>query len=115
MEITSRIENDVIVISLSGRFDSSTVKNFKSTVTSLIEKHSPNIVFDLAAVRYIDSSALGSIVSLMRSVRDNDGDIKIASLTDKIRSVFELTRLHQVFDIYDDPDVAAQSFASAKS
>ncbi len=111
MNIDSKTENNVAIITLSGRFDSHTVKNFKSSITSLIESHVTNFVIDLAAVTYIDSSALGNLVSFLRSVRETDGDIKIASLTAKIRSVFELTRLHQVFDIYDDPNSAARSFS----
>ncbi|WP_136806953.1 STAS domain-containing protein [Desulfosediminicola flagellatus] len=112
MDITHTTENSVTIITLSGRFDASTVKDFKSTVNSLIIKTSGGLVFDMAAVTFVDSTALGSLVSLLRAFREKDGDIKIAALTNKIRSVFDLTRLNQVFDIYDDPQAAVRSFSS---
>lgn len=112
MNIDHNKIDDVTIIALAGRFDSSTVKDFKATVNSLIENSPVKFVFDMGAVTYVDSSALGSLVSFLRSVREDNGDIRIASLTDKIRSVFNLTRLHKVFEIYDDPNAAVKSFSS---
>jgi len=37
-------------------------------------------------------------------------DVKIASLQDQVRAIFELTRLHRIFEIFDDTEAAVKSF-----
>jgi len=50
------------------------------------------------------------LVSSLRTVNRLGGDIKIAALRDQVRAIFELTRLHCIFGIYEDRTAAAMSF-----
>ncbi|MBL7213920.1 MAG: STAS domain-containing protein, partial [Desulfobacteraceae bacterium] len=59
---------------------------------------------------FTDSSGLGSLVSSLRSLNKLGGDIKIASLQDQVRAIFELTRLHRVFQVFDEREEAVKSF-----
>ena len=65
--------------------------------------------FNMAEVDFIDSSGLGSLVSCLRLVNKEDGNIRLSSLQGQIRSLIELTRLHRVFQIFDDCDAAVKS------
>jgi anti-sigma B factor antagonist len=112
MKIESIVDDSVTIIALVGRFDASVVTMFKKFVDDLETKEQANYVVDLAEVDYIDSGGLGCLVSFLRRVRQNDGDIKVSTLSDKVRSVFEITRLHRIFEIYDERSAAVRSFAT---
>ena len=110
MEILEEKINGVEVLNLTGRLDASSAKDFKEKVGSLAKEKRVNLVIDMGAIDFIDSSGLGSLVASLRSVNKLGGDIKIASLQDPVRSIFEITRLHRIFEIFDDSLTAAKSF-----
>jgi len=112
MKIEMTSSGSVTTIALSGRFDSSVVPEFRQMIDTLPTEQPVNYVIDLAEVQYIDSGGLGCLVAFLRRVRQAGGDIKVATLTDKVRAVFELTRLHRIFEIYDNSTAAERSFAS---
>lgn len=110
MEIRKTTIQDVDVLALEGRLDASSAEDFKNGVQELIRDGRVNIVVDLGAVNFLDSSGLGSLVAALRSVNKLDGDIKLASLQEPVRLIIELTRLHRVFDIFDNITDAVESF-----
>jgi anti-sigma B factor antagonist len=110
MEIREEKINDVEVLKLEGRLDASSAKDIKEKVELLTEKNRVKLVLDMGGVDFIDSSGLGSLISVLRSVNKLGGDIKISALQNQVRAIFELTRLHRIFGIYDDSDGAAMSY-----
>ncbi len=112
MKIETNISESITTISLSGRFDATVVGRFKEFLNSLSPNGAERYVVDLANLQYIDSGGLGCLVSFLRRVRQNGGDIKVATLSGKVRAVFELTKLHRIFEIYDDSSAAIKSYAT---
>ena len=110
MNIQTIENNHSTTIILTGRFDASVAQKFKETINALLTKNNTHYVIDLAGVDYMDSGGLGSLVASLRRVREKDGEIKLSSPNNKVRKVFELTRTHRIFDIYDNNDIAVQSF-----
>jgi len=110
MEIREEKVNDVEVLKLEGRLDASSAKDIKEKIELLTKGNRMKVVIDMGGIDFIDSSGLGSLVSSLRSVNKLGGDIKISALQDQVRAIFELTRLHRIFGIYDDSDAAAKSF-----
>lgn len=110
MKITQEVNNQTGILKLAGRLDAASVKSLKESVNSLVSKKIIYIVIDMAEVDFIDSSGLGSLVSCLRQVNKENGDIRLSSLEDQIRALIELTRLHRVFQIFDDCEAAIKSF-----
>ena len=110
MEIVDEKMAGVNVLRLEGRLDAPSAKDFKEKVGELVQEKRLNLVIDMAAIDFIDSSGLGSLVSALRSVNKLRGEIKIASLQDQVRAIFELTRLHRIFEIFDEREDAIKSF-----
>ncbi|MBW1783825.1 MAG: STAS domain-containing protein [Deltaproteobacteria bacterium] len=110
MEIGQETINDVQILKLEGRLDASSAKGFKEKIGTLTRENHVKLVVDMGAVDFIDSSGLGSLVSALRTVNKLGGDIKVSALQDQVRAIFELTRLHRIFGIYDDSDAATKSF-----
>lgn len=110
MKITVEDMQGIKNLSLAGRFDASSATLFRDTVKTLLQGGAGKYVVDFQQVDYIDSGGLGSLVSSLRQIRQVEGDIKVSGLNDKVRSVFELTRLHRIFEIFEDTPQAVRSY-----
>jgi anti-sigma B factor antagonist len=76
----------------------------------LFESGTKDLLVDLKEVRFIDSSGLGVLVSGYKNASTHQGSIKLCNLQTQVKSMFELTRLHRVFDIYQTIDEALESY-----
>ena len=110
MKISQQQIEDVDVLVLKGRLDAASAKELKGQVNSLEQENRVKLIIDMAGVDFIDSSGLGSLVSSLRKVNEKQGDIRVVALQKQVRSVFELTRLHCIFGIFDDVEAAVRSF-----
>lgn len=113
MEIRENKIGNVMVLKLIGRLDSLTTKNFREKIKSMVQQRQVFLVLDMSEVDFMDSSGLGSLVAALRSVGQEAGNIKIAGLQPRVRALFELTRLHQIFEIFEDITNAVDSYARA--
>ncbi len=111
MNIKHEIQGEIRIISLrEERLDAHNSDLLKSELNSLFESGAKNIVIDLKEVRFIDSSGLGVLVSGFKNASARQGSLTLCSLQNQVRSMFELTRLHRVFDIYTTIDEALEHF-----
>ena len=110
MEISEERINDIYLLVLSGRLDATCSAQLKDTVSAMIDAQKMKILIDLSAVHFIDSSGLGMLVACLRSAAKANGTLKITSLQESPKKLFEVTRLDRVFEIFDDRDSAIKSF-----
>ena len=104
-------EPDVLVINLvETNLDASNVREFKDSVGSMLEG-SKKVVFDMGQVKFIDSSGLGALVSCLRQVNGRDGDLRLCNMSSTVRALFELMRMHRVFNIQPSIEDAVRSYA----
>jgi anti-sigma B factor antagonist len=95
----------------SETLDADSSHGFKRAVTRQIGA-GKNLVLDLAAVQFVDSSGLGAILSLLREFTQTGGRLKLAALAPNVRAVFELVRMHRILEIYNRREEAIRSFAN---
>jgi anti-sigma B factor antagonist len=101
---------DVTVVELPGAaLDSSISPDFKAAA-SLLMKPGAKVVFDLTRTRFVDSMGLGVIVSCLRQVHAVKGELKLCGLNNAVRTLFELVRMHRVFEIFNTREEAVRSF-----
>lgn len=105
-----RVDNILIVKPLEKRIDASTATEFKGKIVDLINSGSTKIVLDLANVDFIDSSGLGAIVSCLKTIGDN-GDLVISGIQETVMSLFRLTRMNRVFQIFSSEQEAIQALS----
>ena len=110
MELMCECIGDVIVVVLAGaQLDASTAEEFKRDITPVLEAHT-QVVFDLSQLGFVDSSGLGAFLSCLRHVHARGGDLKLCSLPQPIRALFELVRMHRIFHIFDTQEAAIRAF-----
>ena len=110
MEISEERINDIYLLVLSGPLDATCSAQLKDTVSAMIDAQKMKILIDMSAVHFIDSSGLGMLVACLRSATAAGGILKITSLQESPRKLFEVTRLDRVFEIFNDRDTAVTEF-----
>jgi anti-sigma B factor antagonist len=110
MELMCESIGDVMVVILVGaQLDASTAEEFKRDITPVLEAHT-QVVFDLSQLGFVDSSGLGAFLSCLRHVHAQGGDLKLCGLSQPIRALFELVRMHRIFHIFDTQEAAIRAF-----
>ena len=92
------------------RLDAHNSGDLKTQMLKFFEQGKNNLVVDMQAVRFVDSSGLGALVSGFKNASSRNGSLKLTGLQLQVKSMFELTRLHRVFEIYNDAEEALGSF-----
>jgi anti-anti-sigma factor len=112
MEIRHEKENNVMVITPEGEsLDAKDAPDFKDKVIDLIYTNdSDNVVLNLTHLNFIDSSGLGSFLSILRLLHSRGGELKLSGMNKSIRTMFELVSMHKIFEIYDTSQDAIKSF-----
>ncbi len=111
LTIASRKVDGVAVLDLSGRITLGEGSvQLRDAIRGLIGKGSRSILLNLGDVNYIDSSGLGELVSAFTTAKNQQAEVKLLKLTNKVHDLLQLTKLYTVFDIYDDEAVAIASF-----
>jgi anti-sigma B factor antagonist len=100
----------VIVFVKEERLDAHNSEELKAELNRIFGEGSRDVVIDLKQVRFIDSSGLGVLVSGFKNASTRQGNLKLSALQTQVKSMFELTRLHRVFDIFPTVDDALDSF-----
>jgi anti-sigma B factor antagonist len=110
MTLTMENFEDVTVVEVPGAaLDSSISSDFKTAASSLM-KPGAKVVFDLTRTRFVDSMGLGVIVSCLRQVHAVQGELKLCGMNNAVRTLFELVRMHRVFEIFNTREEAVRSF-----
>jgi anti-sigma B factor antagonist len=112
VNLRGQVEGDgVLVLELrEAALDVKNMREFREAAHALMQDQ-PQVVLDMTGVRFVDSSGLGALISCLRHVRGNQGDMKLCSMSKPVRALFELTRMHRVFNIIETRDEAVRSFA----
>lgn len=99
MELEHYSENDIEFVRLPKKMLMADAKQTKKFLHSLIGRARPRLALDMSAVEYIDSSGLAVLVNCLQTSRRKSGDVCLFGMQDTVRTLFELTRLHNVFPI----------------
>lgn len=84
-----------------------------SSVSKEIEKLSNwNIVLDLKELSYINSSGIAFLIRILTRSRINGGDAVIFHVNSNLQKLFDITKMGEVFSIYDSLDAAENHFNS---
>lgn len=106
-------KNGIGVVRVKRALTAATVDSFREQLSDWqnFERDIKNFVLDLEAVDFMDSAGLGALIAALKRVTEHGGDMKLACLQKKPRMVFEITRAHKVFEIYNSVEDAIRAFA----
>lgn len=111
MELLIEEINDVAVVVIpTEELEASNVDEFRSAIAPVLRAHG-EVILDLSRLRFVDSSGMGAILSCLRQLSAKGGDLKLCGMAKQVRAIFELVRMHRIFDIYPTKREALYAFA----
>ena len=111
LEIEQSEREGVVTLRLTGRITvGPEVSALREKVAELSSAGSLNLVLDLAALDYIDSTGLGALVLCATNVRKGGGNMKLVNLNRRHIELLVMTKLTTVFETYADIQDAVNSF-----
>ncbi len=111
MQLNITEQGEIVKIEIQEeRMDAHNSGDLKEQMLQLFDDGKCNLIIDLSEVRFVDSSGLGALVSGFKNASARDGSLKLCCLQPQVRSMFELTRLHRVFEIYASVEEALESY-----
>ena len=106
LHVDTSVRGDWNVVSPVGDIDLHTVPALRECLDEVRAQGRRRIVVDLARVDFLDSSALGLLVSVQRDLEGDSGQLKVACPQPQVSKVFRITRLAEVIPIHDSVDEA---------
>lgn len=111
LSIITREIDGVDVLDLNGDIAlGQSSADLNGVLRDLVQDGKRRIVLNLANVRRIDSSGLGTLVAGFTNVERNGGQLKLTNIPERVNELITMTKLHTVFDIFDNKDDAIRSF-----
>ncbi len=101
-----KADNGVFTMSLDERFDAQVVDQAREIMSPALAQSDARLLIDLSSTRVVDSTGLGFLVGILKTLRVGEGDLALAGLNPQVKALLALTRLDQVFRIVDRPSDA---------
>jgi anti-sigma B factor antagonist len=113
MKIKERRHEGVVVLELSGKvMGGPDSELFSSTLKQLLHEGFSRVIVDLGRVTWVNSTGLGILISGYSTLKRNEGEMKLLNVSDRIESIFMVTKLYSVFESFKDESEAIASFAT---
>jgi len=105
-------ENDgIVIITVKGNLmGGQETLDVHEKVKELTEAGKKKFVIDLSKVKWMNSSGLGTMMGCLTSIKNASGELKICGVTEKVKSLFMITKLITLFEAHDSVEDAVNSF-----
>jgi anti-sigma B factor antagonist len=113
MHCTKDKVGDIAVVTISAeQVDGGNADDVKREVMGLLGD-ARKLVLDLRPVRFLDSRGCGVLLSCLKHMSSVGGDLKLCGVSESVRMILELIRLHKVCDIKPNREAAVAAFSAA--
>jgi anti-sigma B factor antagonist len=101
-----QIENTLIgavkvIYPIAPSLDANNVDSFRKQVSPLLSD-SIRVVIDLGKIEFVDSAGIGALISCLRIAGENKAQLVLCGLNRPVKALFDLMRMHRVFEIHED-------------
>jgi anti-sigma B factor antagonist len=116
VDVTSRTENGVAILGVSGELDLYTSPKLRAAIEGELAQGRVRLILNLLNTTYLDSTALSILSEAHREVRRRNGNLGLVYQQPQVARIFSITGLAEVFPIFAteaEALVAAQTWSSA--
>lgn len=104
-------EDGVTTLKLSGEIDLHASPALRAELQKCAADKVPTLLVDFTEVDYIDSSGLATFIEYLRETEPKKTRLALFGLKKKVRTIFELVRLNELFLIADSSESALAALA----
>ena len=112
MEITHRVENEILMIANRGRVDAATAPIADETIKKTLEENTSRLLFDLSALEYLSSGGLRVILGAAKEIRRREGKVALAGLTQYVYEIFDVSGFTAMIPIKETVEEGLKDLAS---
>jgi anti-sigma B factor antagonist len=109
MEISESIEGSIPVVSIKGDIDLESSPKLREFLKIKSSGKCAKLLLDFTGVSYIDSSGLATLIEYFQAAQPFGGKLAISGLSPRVRNVFEIVRLEQIFSLHSDNSSALKA------
>ncbi len=104
--ITSLNKNGFIVGKIdSDRLNAAIAPQVKEELTQIFKTKGTKVILNLASIKFIDSTGIGTLISALKTARQNEGVFVLSDVQPDVLSLITLMKLDKIFDIYTNEDL----------
>lgn len=112
MELHQEHSDGAVILRPRGEVDLASSPALRKALQEQLDARCPLLLLDMSEVSYIDSSGLAALIEYGRDTPAIGGKMALFGLTPRVKTVFELVRLNELFPIADDATQARQLVAN---
>lgn len=112
--ISIRKKGSVSILEICGRLTSFESSALREAISELLKEGRKNMVLNLGALDYLDSSGIGELARGYVSVVKKGGAMKVVGLSAKVEEVLKITQLFRVFPEFPSEEEAVESFPESR-
>ncbi|PAW79862.1 MAG: hypothetical protein B9S32_00610 [Verrucomicrobia bacterium Tous-C9LFEB] len=112
MEISERLEGEIPVVTIKGDIDLESSPKLREFLKTKSSSKCAKLLLDFTGVSYIDSSGLATLIEYFQATQPFKGKLALSSLSPRVRNVFEIVRLEQIFSLHPDTNSALTALNS---
>lgn len=109
MQIATYNKNNIFIINLIGEVDLYNTSKIKETVNAAVSSGYKKIIVNMNEVTYIDSTGIGTLISIRQILADISGELRLINIKDSVKKIFELTKLDYLFKIMNSEEEAIKN------
>ena len=115
MKIESKLFDDVAVLSLVGELDSRGHQQLDKTLRDLIDGNIFKVVLDLAVIRFMGQKTISLLISHMKELRANGGDVRFLNPQRALMQYLKQNRVIELFQVFSTRAEALESYKNPTS
>ncbi len=102
--------NEIYICIPEGEINIQTSPQLRKTFDRIIRDNEKRVLIDFSSVTYIDSSGLATLIEMLQRLHRAGGVLRICNLSEKIKNIFEITKLTKLFNIFETRQLALENF-----
>jgi anti-sigma B factor antagonist len=110
MKIEQDENGEVTILRLNGKLMGGPDDEFQRVVKDLVQRGRKHVLVDMGKVSWVNSTGLGILISSYTTVKNAGGTLKLMGVNKRIDQIFLVTKLHTIFETYDEETAALSSF-----
>lgn len=111
MKISEETKGDVIVLRMNGKLmGGPDADAFQKQIKDLVARGKKQLVVDMSQVSWVNSTGLGILIAGYSTVKNAGGVLKLVGVNKRIDQIFMVTKLHTIFETFDEESQALASF-----
>ena len=115
MALTAKVRRvgGVAIVDLNGKITlGENTGILRDELRSLLSQGNKYIILNMKDVGYVDSAGLGELVGVYTTAANQGGSVKLLHLQGKMKDLMQVTKLHTIFQSYEDEPEAVSSFGA---